>query len=88
MHSLALRQYCCRRQLHHCKTSTGPALDALGLAETQYSPTSFRYDLSKLRAKGLVGKVPHFRRYRLVGKGYSICLVSRALSARPRDLGI
>jgi len=52
-----------------------PALDALGQTEAQYSLASFRYDLSKLRAKGLVEKVPHSRRYRLVGKGYSICLV-------------
>ena len=36
---------------------------------------SFRYDLSKLRHKGLVEKVPRSRRYRLVGKVYSICLV-------------
>jgi hypothetical protein len=52
-----------------------PALDALGLADTQYSLASFRYDLSKLRAKGLVEKVPHSRRYRLADKGYSICVV-------------
>ncbi len=51
-----------------------PALDALGVAESQYSLASFRYDLSKLRAKGLVEKIPHSRRYRLVGKGYSICV--------------
>ena len=52
-----------------------PALDALGLTEAQYSLASFRYDLSKLRAKGLVEKVPRSRRYQLVGKGYSICVV-------------
>jgi hypothetical protein len=52
-----------------------PALEALGQTEAQYSPASFRYDLSKLRAKGLVEMVPGSRRYRLVGKGYSICLV-------------
>jgi hypothetical protein len=52
-----------------------PALDALGVAESQYTLASFRYDLSKWRAKGPVEKVPHSRRYRLVGKGYSICLV-------------
>jgi hypothetical protein len=52
-----------------------PALDALGLTERQYSLASFRYDLSKLRAKGLVERVPRSRRYQLVGKGYSICLV-------------
>jgi len=43
---------------------------------------SFRYDLSKLRAKGLVEKVPHSRRYPLVGKGYSICLVFLKLFER------
>lgn len=52
-----------------------PALDALGQTEGQYSLASFRCDLSKLRHKGLVEKVPRSRRYRLVGKGYSICLV-------------
>jgi len=49
-----------------------PALHALGVPESQYSLASFRYDLSKLRAKGLVEKIPHSRRYRLVGRGYSI----------------
>ena len=52
-----------------------PTLDALGLKESQYSLAALRYDLAKLRAKGLLEKVPHSRRYRLVGKGYSICLV-------------
>ena len=52
-----------------------PALDALGLTESQYSLASFRYDPSKLRAKGLVEKVPRSRRYQLAGKGYSICVV-------------
>jgi hypothetical protein len=52
-----------------------PTLDALGLSESQYSLGALRYDLAKLRAKGLLEKVPHSRRYRLVGKGYSICLV-------------
>ena len=51
-----------------------PALEALGLTKSQYSLASFRYDLSKLRAKGLLEKVPRSRRYRLVGKGYSICV--------------
>jgi hypothetical protein len=34
-----------------------------------------RYDLSKLRAKGLAEKLPHSRRYQLLPQGYSICLV-------------
>ena len=51
-----------------------PALHALGKTEAEYSLASFRYDLSKLRAKGLVERIPHSRRYRLVGRGYSICV--------------
>lgn len=51
-----------------------PALHALGRTEAEYSLASFRYDLSKLRAKGLVERIPKSRRYRLVGKGYSICV--------------
>ncbi len=52
-----------------------PALKTLELTATQYTLASLRYDLSKLRAKGLIEKVPRSRRYRLVGKGYSICVV-------------
>jgi hypothetical protein len=59
-----------------------PALDALGANPSQYSLASFRYDLSKLRAKGLVARIPHSRRYRLVGKGYSVCLVFLKLFER------
>jgi hypothetical protein len=50
-------------------------LAALGTSPNQYSLASLRYDLSKLRAKGLVEKVPKSRRYRLLPEGYSICLV-------------
>jgi hypothetical protein len=60
----------------------GPALHALGLTATDYSLASFRYDLSKLRAKGLVEKIPHSRRYQLAGKGYSICVAFRKLFER------
>jgi DNA-binding transcriptional ArsR family regulator len=74
-----------------------PALDALGQTPTQYSLASFRYDLSKLRAKGLVEKVPRSRRYRLIGNGYSICLVflklfekiyAPPISTRPWGIGL
>lgn len=43
---------------------------------------SLRYDLSKLRAKGLVERVPHSRRYRLLPHGYRICLVFLKLFER------
>jgi hypothetical protein len=39
-----------------------------GIAE-RYSLGSLRYDLSKLRAKGLVENLPRSRRYRLPPKG-------------------
>jgi len=41
-----------------------------------------RYELSKLRAKGLVEKIPHSRRYRLLPNGYRICLVFLKLFER------
>ena len=56
--------------------------DALGAAADRYTFASLRYDLSKLRAKGLVEKLPHSRRYRLLPNGYSICLVFLKLFER------
>jgi hypothetical protein len=47
-----------------------------------YSLASLRYDLSKLRAKQLVQKVPRSRRYRLTREGYCICLVFLKLFER------
>jgi hypothetical protein len=47
----------------------------LGGTAERYSLSSLRYDLSKLRAKGLVEKLPRSRRYRLPAKGYSVCLI-------------
>ena len=43
---------------------------------------SLRYDLSKLRAKGLVAKLPNSRSYQLLPQGYSICLVFLKLFER------
>ena len=60
----------------------GPALETLATSEAGYSLASFRYDLSKIRAKGLVERIPHSRRYRLVGKGYSICVAFLKLFER------
>lgn len=47
----------------------------LGPTAERYSLASLRYDLSKLRAKGLVHKLPRSRRYQLPAKGYSVCLI-------------
>ena len=48
---------------------------ALRKAPEEYKLGSLRYDLWKLRAKGLVEKIPHSRGYRLLLHGYQICLV-------------
>jgi hypothetical protein len=63
-----------------------PALDDLGSTASRYSLASFRYDLSKRRAKGLVGKIPHSRRYRLVGTHRrSSKTIRRRSQTRPRQ---
>ena len=41
---------------------------------TQYKLGSLRYDLSKLRAKGLVYKIPHSRKYQVTNDGYRLCV--------------
>jgi hypothetical protein len=48
---------------------------ALGDRGGQYTLAALRYDLSKLRAKRLVEKLPRSRRYRLPAQGYSVCLI-------------
>ncbi len=49
----------------------------LGAAANRYTLASLRYDLSTLRAKGLVEKLSLSRRYhRLLPEDYSICLWS------------
>ena len=58
------------------------ALEALGTSADQYSLASLRYDLSKLRAKGLTYKVAKSRRHRLTTEGYSVCLVFLKLFER------
>src|SRR5881409_261455 len=52
-----------------------PTAEALGLTTSQYTLGSLRYDLSKLRAKGLVRRLDKSRRYRLTADGYRICVV-------------
>lgn len=50
-------------------------LKALGATPERHKLSSLRYDLSKLRVKGLVEKLPHSHRYRLLAHGDQICLV-------------
>jgi hypothetical protein len=57
-------------------------IDALGCSTSDYSLAALRYDLSKLRAKALVEKLPHSRRYRLLPCGYSVSLIFLKLFER------
>jgi len=49
--------------------------EALGRTTADYTLASLRYDLSKLRAKGLIERLNKSRRYRLTAEGYRICVV-------------
>jgi len=49
-------------------------LNVLGRCESEYKLNSLRYDLTKLRAKGFIDKLPRSRSYRLVPRGYQLCL--------------
>jgi hypothetical protein len=72
--SRALRARCRRQQLYI--TEIHPyIIKALGCAPERYTLASLRYDLSKLRAKGLVAKLPNSRRYQLLPQGHSVCLL-------------
>ena len=58
------------------------AAAALDLTTEQYRLASLRYDLSKLRAKRLVERVDHSRRYRLLPDGYRLCVLFLKLFER------
>jgi hypothetical protein len=58
------------------------ATAALGGSPDDYRLSSLRYELYKLRAKGLVETLPAFRRYRLLPEGYRLCLVFLKLFER------
>ena len=57
-------------------------IKALGCPSDRYTLAALRYDLAKLRAKGLVAKLPNSRRYQLLPHGYSLCLVFLKLFER------
>jgi hypothetical protein len=59
-----------------------PVAEALARSTADYRLSSLRYDLSKLRAKGLVEKLPHSRRYRFLPEGYRLCLLFLKLFER------
>jgi len=60
-------------------------LDRYRLAESHYRLSQFRYDLTKLRAKGLVERLGKSRRYRLTSLGLKLGVL--LVKARTRLLG-
>jgi hypothetical protein len=52
-----------------------PMAKALACSPDALRLGTLRYELSKLRAKGLVEKLPHSRRYQLTSLGYRLCVV-------------
>jgi hypothetical protein len=57
-------------------------LDAFELKATQYSVSAIRYDLRKLRAHGLIERLPHTHRYRLSTKGQKVAILMTLLRKR------
>jgi hypothetical protein len=75
MHSLLRFSHVAAGDTFTTKEVHREAAEALNVSPDKFSLASVRYELSKLRAKGLVEKLPHSRRYRLLPNGYRICLV-------------
>src|SRR5204863_7947346 len=74
MHSLVRFCYLAAEGTFTTRHLYPQTLHALQVTTEEYKLVSLRYDLWKLRAKGLVEKIPHSRRYRLLPHGYQICL--------------
>jgi hypothetical protein len=49
--------------------------EALGIPLEKCPLAAIRYELWKLRAKGLIEKLPHSRRYQLLPNGYRLCVL-------------
>ena len=75
MHSLVRFCYLAAEGTFTTRELYPQTLQALQMPTEEYKRASLRYDLWKLRAKGLIEKIPHSRRYRLLPHGYQICLV-------------
>jgi hypothetical protein len=82
MHALVRFAHIAARDTFTSRDLHEPTAAALDTTTDQYRLASLRYDLSTLRAKGLVERVPHSRRYRLLPHGYSICLLFLKLFER------
>ena len=75
MHALVRFSPVAARDTFSLKELQPQAAQALGCSDGEYKLSSLRYELAKLRAKELVEKIPHSHRYRLLPKGYRLCVV-------------
>ena len=75
MHALVRFSHIAARDSFSTAEVHADTAEALGCTTAQYTLASLRYDLSKLRAKGLVERLDKSRRYRLTAEGYRICVV-------------
>ncbi|MDD1750234.1 MAG: hypothetical protein LUO89_10210 [Methanothrix sp.] len=57
-------------------------LDTFELTARQYSVGALRYDMRKLRAHGLIERLPHTHRYRLTAKGQKVAILMTLLRKR------
>jgi hypothetical protein len=58
------------------------AAEALGMTTATYRLGQLRYDLAKLRAKGLVLKIPKTQTYRVTPQGMRLCVLFLKLAQR------
>src|SRR5881397_3958690 len=70
MHSLVRFSHLAAQDSFSTAEVHADTAEALGRTTAQYTLGSLRYDLSKLRAKGLVQRLHKSRRYRLTADGY------------------
>jgi len=75
MHALVRFSHIAAGDSFSTKEIHADTAQALNRTTTDYTLASLRYDLSKLRAKGLVQRLDKSRRYRVTGEGYRICVV-------------
>jgi len=82
MHALVRFAHLASGDTFTTKDLHSAAAAALDSTPEQYPLASLRDDRSKLRAKRLIEKVEHARRYRLLPQGYKICVVFLKLFER------
>lgn len=82
MHALVRFAHIAGRDTFTMRDLHASAAAALDLTTDQYRLAALRYDLSKLRAKGFLDRLPRSRRYRLRPDGYRICVLFLKLFER------